>query len=285
MNRFSVTLVLIVACYCVPTIAADTTNTERVLFPVWTDSPVAGVNGSKWVADAMINNPDDTAVGVYPVVSQYGRAAGAIGRRTTWDLTFIPDTVFGLGNGTGDDIAGRIAYINRSSADQLIYIDRLYDVTRSPAFAVDIPVVREKDLKTSRITLAHVPFDSRVRLMLRVYDPFQTPDAEVAVQFWSEWPVSNAGGGPFATPPTPQLLGSTNLKLHTTARPPSGSDLDVEPAYAQLPISADMLSNIPAYSAAAFLVDIEPVTAGLRFWAFVSVTDNSTQHVMVIAPR
>jgi hypothetical protein len=31
-------------------------------------------------------------------------------------------------------------------------------------------------------------------------------------------------------------------------------------------------------------VDVEAVSAGLRFWAFASVTNNATQHVTVVTP-
>lgn len=31
--------------------------------------------------------------------------------------------------------------------------------------------------------------------------------------------------------------------------------------------------------------EIEPLTEGLRYWAFVSVTNNETQHVTTITPQ
>ena len=285
MNRMIrlLTNLLVAACFCLPVHATDFSKAERVLFPLWTDSPVDGANGSKWNADAMINNPGASGIAIYPIVSIYGRTSGDIGPRATCSLTFLPDTYLGIGNGTKDDIAGRILYVDRAGADQLVYLNRLYDLTRSPAYAVDIPVVRERDLKSSRLTLANVPLDPRVRTRLRVYDPFQTAGGEVVVRFWAEWPVSNIGAAASFQPP--QLLGSISLKLHTTVRPPDEGDLDVEPAYAELPITPDLLSNIPPYSTAHFSIDVEPVTPGLRFWAFVSVTDNESQHVLLITPH
>src|SRR5207253_8808656 len=68
MNRFSLMLFLLAATFCWSATAADTSDPERVLFPVWTDFPVEGVNGSKWVADATITNPGSNAIGVYPIV-------------------------------------------------------------------------------------------------------------------------------------------------------------------------------------------------------------------------
>lgn len=285
MKRLVLAGIVLLASLGSITYAADNPNRERVLFPVWTDSIVHGANGSEWVADAFVYNAGPNYVGIYPIVSNYGRSAGSIQPRTKWGMTFVNNTYFGGGNGSGDDIAGRIAYVSSDGAEQLAYVDRLHDLTSSPALAVEIPVVRERDLKTSRISLPAVPLDSRVRLMLRVYDPFQTPDAEVVVRFWADWPLRNSGGAALTEPKQPLLLGSVNLKLHLAHIPPRGNEFDVEPAYAQLPITPEMLSNIPPWSATEFAIDVEPVTPGLRFWAFVSVTDNETQHVLTITPH
>ena len=65
-------------------------------------------------------------------------------------------------------------------------------------------------------------------------------------------------------------------------RPQSGDEASVEPGYAQLSFNRGMLSSVPASSNGTIAVDVEPLTAGLRFWAFITVTDNDTQHVMTI---
>lgn len=126
-------------------------------------STLPRVDGSRvrWARLGKINNPESGAIGLYPVVSTSGRQTGTIPPRTTWTLTSVPDAVFGIGNGAADDISGRIAYVDRTSADQLVYMDRPYDVTHSPAYAVDIRVVREENLSSTRITLANVPLDPR----------------------------------------------------------------------------------------------------------------------------
>jgi hypothetical protein len=117
--------------------------------------------------------------------------------------------------------------------------------------------------------------------MLRVYDPFQTPNAQVIVRFWAEWLVNNVGAAPGSSQP-PQILGTRTLTLHV--RPTASSEVNVEPGYAEFPINRDVLSNLPAYSS-NIVVEVEPVTPGLRFWAFVTVTDNETQHVLTITPH
>jgi hypothetical protein len=251
--------------------AADLTNFERILFPAWIPIPIAGAAGSRWTADATIHNPGQDSVAVYPIVVASGRGTGTIEPGTSWLMNFSHDSFFGIGDGSQDDIPGRLAYVQRDHADALVYANRLPDV--------DLPVVRERDLRTSTLSLPDVPLDPRFRLLLRVYDPFQTPNAQVRVRFWSIWQATNTGVSAFTSQP-PQLLGERTLTLKV--RPQSGDEASVEPGYAQLSFDRSTLSSVPASSNGAIAVDVEPLTAGLRFWAFITVTHNATQRVMTI---
>ena len=248
-------------------LAINLQDFERVLFPAWVPAPIAGAAGSRWTADATIHNPGPDAVQVYPIVVASGRGIGTMQPGTSWSMSFSHDSFLGIGEGSQDDIPGRIAYVQRDHAGALVYSDRIPDAS--------LPVVRERDLHTTTLSLSEVPLDPRVRLMLRVYDPFQTPDAQVRVRFWSIWQATNTGVSAFTSQP-PQLLGERTLTLKT--RPPSGDEPSVEPGYAQLAIDRSMLASAPNVIA----VDVEPLTPGLRFWAFITATDNATQHVTTI---
>ena len=254
--------------------AVNLQDFERVLFPAWVPTPIAGAAGSRWTADATIHNPGPDPVNIYPIVVASGRGVGTIQPGTSWSMSFGHDSLFGIGEGSQDDIPGRIAYVQRDRAGALVYSDRLPDAS--------LPVVRERDLRTSTLSLSDVPLDSRVRLMLRVYDPFQTPNAQVRVRFWSIWQTTNTGVSAFTSQP-PQLLGERTLTLKV--RPPSGEDASVEPGYAQLAFDRGMFADVPASSNNTIAVDVEPLTPGLRFWAFITATNNETQHVVTIAPH
>jgi hypothetical protein len=55
----------------------------------------------------------------------------------------------------------------------------------------------------------------------------------------------------------------------------------LHPAYAQVSIS-----DLPEVRGVETIrVEISPQTPGMRYWAFVSVTNNETQHVTNIAPH
>jgi hypothetical protein len=48
----------------------------------------------------------------------------------------------------------------------------------------------------------------------------------------------------------------------------------------------DLTAAFPQLASAQLLrIVLDPVSADLRFWAFVSVTNNETQHVTVITPN
>jgi hypothetical protein len=67
-----------------------------------------------------------------------------------------------------------------------------------------------------------------------------------------------------------------------TSLPPPG-DFPRWPAYAELPAISALL---PALGQTARIrIEVEPLTPGLVFWTFVSVTNNSTQQVTTITPQ
>jgi len=272
MKRALIALSFLIATAASATTPDELKSFERILFPAWTPVPIFGAGGSRWTADVTIHNPGPDSVAVYPIVVASGRGLGTIEPGTSWLMSFGHDSLFGIGEGSQDDIPGRLAYVRRDHADALVYTNRLP--------GVDLPVVHERDLSTSTLSLSEVPLDPRVRLMLRVYDPFQTPGAQVRVRFWSIWQVTNTGVSAFTSQP-PQLLGERTLTLKV--RPQADDEASVEPGYAQLAFDRGMLSSVPASSNNTIAVDVEPLTAGLRFWAFITATENETQRVMTIS--
>jgi hypothetical protein len=49
-------------------------------------------------------------------------------------------------------------------------------------------------------------------------------------------------------------------------------------------MECDLSSDIPA-NGRHVRIEIEPLSEGLKFWAFVSVTNNKTQHFYTVVPR
>jgi len=143
---------------------------------------------------------------------------------------------------------GRFVLVPRNQAESLTANLRVYDTSRSAEnFGTEVPVVRmTKDFTTQPFTLLGVPLDARFRKTLRIYA--EDPNL-----------VTIRGLG---APRTVMLAG--NVDMFT-------------PAYAEI-------SDFPAGTGLTDVI-IQPTRAGAGVWAFITVTNNETQHITVIAPR
>lgn len=216
---------------------------ERMLLPVFTEQ-VPGAFGSLWRSELWVynDNLESAGVGLVGDVPAKSTSGPVLGQRPTGAtpgavMTALPHLAAGLS-----------------------FNLRVRDLSRSAeSFGTEIPVVRESEFFTSKVTLLNVPTDSRFRPMLRVYQflGFLQPPATVRVRF-------------YRTGQTPDLL----LEQLTLSLEGSGAL-----AYAQL-------SSLPLDSISDPTVRVEIESIGsMRFWAFVSITNNETQHVTIITPQ
>lgn len=141
---------------------------------------------------------------------------------------------------------GRFIEVPFEQAEDLSLSLRVYDTSRAAEnFGTEIPVVHRSEFRRKPFTLLDVPTDPRFRNTLRVYAHAETA---VRVQFGNE----------------------THL---LTLRP--GAHV-FDPAYAQF--TAFPTGTQP------IRVTITPDPTGPAVWAFISVTNNETQHITTITP-
>lgn len=142
---------------------------------------------------------------------------------------------------------------------------KIMDLSRGVTNAgTEVPVVRESAFRTSTLRLLQVPVDPRFRLLLRLFE-MNLDQAEFAVRVFDQ--ATNA------------LLSEHRI---TTSTPPQG-DLRFRPGFAQI---ADLTSSSGTASQSTHLrVEIEPLTAGTAFWAYISITNNESQHVTLVTPQ
>ncbi|HEX9160926.1 MAG TPA: IPT/TIG domain-containing protein [Thermoanaerobaculia bacterium] len=149
---------------------------------------------------------------------------------------------------TGDP--GAVVWIRKGSFDQLAASLRVMEVTRELTTGTSIPLLRESSFRSNVFALLDLPnvapHDPLFRSTLRVY----SLDPGTSVHVRSDGNVIHA---------------DTDLTLA------DASDI-FHPAYAQF--------DVPL---AALRVEITP-NEGHRVWAFVTITQNETQHITVIAP-
>ena len=135
--------------------------------------------------------------------------------------------------------------------------------------------------------LLDVTVDPRFRSTLRIYrfDTFTDFPPAVRVRIYDLCGLSpidrNCSSAPFA---------ETTLVLRKTENDPNHPDFamigNLVDAFPQLTnVQPIDLPPLNYFRPAAVRIEIEPLTADLRFWAFVSVTNNETQHVTVITPQ
>lgn len=270
MNRHT-TLIMLAVLFATG-IGAQTSEYETILLPVAT-KPFAGAFGSVWQTEFVVYNdssrdldPNDP-LDIFPLWSGCGfpgcpPVEKLRAREAQRPRLFLRD----------QGPPGLLLHVKRSFVSDLSFNLRVQDLSRqSLTWGTEIPVVREAELRTTRIVLMNVPLDSRFRQALRVYDPDSRTTSTVSVRIY---PMIGA-----ASP-----LVATTLLLQR----PSSNDCSVIqekcfPSYAEIQNLPVAFPNLQGQETVR--VEIESLTPGLRFWSFIAITNNETQHVTTITPQ
>lgn len=226
------------------------------------DRTVPGAYGSEWIARfGAANSMSTEAIFQMPLsmpeVSnsiriESGQSALAVG----WIPQFYNPTI----------VPGLMIFYDPRDEAGIHFSLRVQDLSRqSSTWGTEIPVVREHEFRTGRVQLPLVPLDARFRSMLRVYDVDRL-GGSVAIRFYDDDGVLLAVSSlPLDVPnPTTQITGVWY------------------PGYLQM---GDFVAWHPQLAGHDRVrIEVEP-PAGVHFWAFVSVTNNETQHVTLITPQ
>lgn len=240
---------------------------ERILLPILVDR-VMGALGSIWESELSIHS---RAPGLRTLSVVYRGCQLSACPSEPVVLDGGATRVFRGGGFDGADGSrpGVLLYLKRDEADLFAFSLHIKDRSRSTTTAgTEIPVVREGELSSGKLLLLNVPFQSGFRNLLRIYDPFPLGDSPVVkIRI-----LSNAD----------EILRELNVTLDRS----SHNDLPHipgYPGYAQVADFEDIQSRLGSSQTAR--IEIEPLTPGLKFWAFVAVTNNETQHVTTITPQ
>jgi hypothetical protein len=220
-----------------------------------------GAFGSFWATDLWVHNDNRYAVtqfnGPFIVaVCVVGPCLQSISSHTTLKLD-SPATVSLYPH-------GRVMYVPRSSAAGLHFDLRVHDVKRQgETHGVEIPVVRERDLRAGSFSLLGVPSDAQYRSRLRVYS-LDAPKGAVTVR------LVTMAKFPFVEVATALLFMDA-----PTGDTPAYGDIDLDPLIRS------------AAQPGPYRVQIDPsfLTLSPSYWAFVSITNNQTQNVTVVTPQ
>lgn len=240
---------------------------EQVLLPLlMTERP--GAFGSRWRTHLVIRNGSSSAISLDP-----------------YDLTVPPGGMVRdpaqLTPPATDPIPARMLWIDRDSEDVVVLQLRAQDMSRqSEAWGVDIPVVRERDFRVRPISLLDIPTDKAFRVSLRIYglDRFgeglgARHDFVIRAyelesnRLLAERRVVAEVSEPIVTPP------------RSPTRPAMYQMFDVVVAMPEVADVERLRLEIVPFS----WLPVVPAQVSL-FWAFASVTHNSTQSVTLVMP-
>jgi hypothetical protein len=278
LNKVAGLAALLWICSAVATAAEN-----RVLVPIFISAPIPGAFGSVWTTELTARNDSDRGVEVGPLTGcAIPEGCG----------TFRPPhSTFRIGmSSLPNPNAG--VFLRVDDPDAITFQLRVQDLSRqSETWGTSIPVVRERDVHTTPLRLIDIPVGSGFRSALRVYhfDPIQDlPQAAVRVRIYD---MCGVGQFDHDCPTAPLAEAILVLKkesqIENNPNFPNFSMIgDLRAAFPQLGNVEPI--DIPAvnyHRPAAVRLEIEPLTPNLRFWAFVSVTNNETQHVTVITPQ
>lgn len=241
---------------------------ERFLLPVHLDGEVPGANGARWTTQFWIRNNSTEFVALAPWPCDAACPPVVPSTRTLLpgeSLKNLPP-FFRPPNAN----PSRILYVTKAWADRVSTHLRLFDAAGEAFDAgTEIPVPREDKLRTSTLQFHAVPLNDRFRIMLRIYDLGRS-DSRFRVRIYEQ------ADGTSTTPPM--------RELELTAALQETGEFKTQAAYASYGDFNTLLQN-PVPRPPLIRVEVEPLTQGSRFWAFVSVTNNTTQRVTLVTPQ
>lgn len=238
---------------------------EPFLLPVYLDGQVPGANGSRWATQLWLrnNSADFISLAPWPCIAEVCTPVFPL-TRTLQPGESLENLAPFFRPPTSNP--SRLLWVTKSNAHQLSANLRLFNVAGEASDAgAEIPVVREKELQVSTIQLQAVPLSEQYRVNLRIYDLARS-HSRFRVRIYEQTSGTS----------TPAPLREVEL----IATLDETDEFKTKAAYATY-------DDFTGFSVRpeSVRIEVEPLTAGSRYWAFVSITNNSTQRVTLVTPQ
>lgn len=228
---------------------------ESVLIPIALEEPVPGAFNSLFKTEVWVVNTGTAAIKMAPqcqiVCEDIELSPGA---------ARLNGAVVHYAREAGRPFAR--VHLVAGSPDNLTVTARVQDISRqAQTWGTELPVVRQTDLRSS-LNLVDIPTDIRFRQTLRAYSFSPT---QVRLRIFS-LPTDAVSPG--------SVLVDEVTQLASTAASSVGyfQVLNLVDAYPQLLTAPRLRIEISSMS-------------NERIWAFVSITNNETQHITTITPQ
>ena len=234
---------------------------DPVLLPVFT-APIAGAYGSEFRTDLRVRLVNGTRADIHGL--RYPCHVTCIQRGDDPYVLTEDSPEAGPDELEPTGTPGTFVYLPQDQAGRVSMNLRAYDTSRSAEnFGTEVPVVLGSRFATGYdpITLIGVPSDPRFRNTLRIYS------------------LGDSGG----TPLTITIRGENGANIEHAVLLPQQPDL-FHPGYVEFtnfPSGAGRLNVTISASVPPIATPIPPPDR----WAFITVTNNETQHITTITPQ
>jgi hypothetical protein len=249
-------MAVLCAVLSIPAVAQETAEPEPILFPILS-KPFAGALGSFWTTEAWMMIDSDEPVGMFPLLD-----CVFCEERLPRRQAFMPPLFY---QQPGHP-PGTILWVSGDAADDIAVSLRVRESSHAAA-GVQIPVVRQSELYHRTLHLLDIPWESNVRRHLRIYDVDARPGAAVRIRV-------------FALEATVPRLEIDRPFTFSPAHNPNFSR-PVTPGFIQI----DFQEFAEVVGIGRARIEVQPLTPDLRFWAFLTMTDLTTQEFTLITPE
>jgi hypothetical protein len=262
--------------------AQDLSQFEKVLVPVLNMNPLHGANGSTFSSRFDVLSDEVRPVTYYPAWT----AAGPSVRQNEPQLLQLPVWEAAV------VAKGRFVFFEKNRPDLVLGSSVEATAPDGSTAVTPIPVVREHDVRSGKstfMTLATHPISSstvtgpiivhqligwRERYTLRIYDWDSTGTLRVAVRLrYGTWIIRG-------------VVGETVVSVNQR-----DADDPTYPYYAEITLDEHLFSSwcylgtLNQCGGSQNIVEVEPLNPAARYYAFISMTDNATNHVAIFTPR
>ncbi|HET8773145.1 MAG TPA: hypothetical protein VFP80_05120 [Thermoanaerobaculia bacterium] len=245
----------------------QTPGYTRFLVPVF-GSGIPGAYGTLWRSETWLR---------YAGLEEMSIAPGAFCRGAEctidgWVAPNLPAIPFEGPQGPLEPAI--LVHVETQHAAAVTFESRLRELSRSADSAgTEVPVIREDRMSSGPLYLLNVPMKTPSRYMLRLYGLPDVAEREVEIRYFRQPSTS----GPNID------LDLVLLRVDRVALRSRESFLpwNFYPALAEIG-SLELFPELAAED--AIWIEVVPLSAGLRIWAMLSITNNTTQQVTLVTP-
>lgn len=237
---------------------------ERILLPIYSADPVAGAYDSRWETILTVRNLSDKESFLFPQ-----NCPRTIPPNLCLTLTSLrPGATIQPYFRNATSAQPIMLNVTRELADRIAVQLRVRDLSRqSESYGIDIPIVRTGDFRSGPRAILDVPDEEGFRVTLRIYADRVAAESQLQLRFVSE-----------STKETKTI----DLTIKPLMKWPPGEPIVFPDFYYTVP---DVIAFTQFTNGKPMRIELVPDRADLRYWAFATVTSNSSQHFTTLVAR